>query len=127
MLQRGRKSSATLTAPTVDGGPSRLAAPSSLNEREHAIFEQLVGAVDSRHFRPSDMPLLCAYVRAISIEQQAATQLTADPTDGKSLVLWEKATRALVSLSLRLRLSPQSRQHPRSTARMPPAGPRPWT
>jgi hypothetical protein len=125
MLQRGRKSSATLMAPDLDG-LDRLKPPASLSKSECAIFKQLVGAVDKKHFRESDLPLLCAYTRAIAIEQLAARQLSANPVDGKALALWEKATRALVALSMRLRLSPQSRMHPRTAASMPPARARPW-
>ena len=128
MLQRGRKGSASLVVPPIDGGPSRLEPPASLSEVERGIFEHLIGAVDRRHFRQSDAPLVHAYVRAIALEQQAAKLLAANPTDSKQLAVWEKSTRALVSLSARLRLCPQSRQHPRTTARMPPNDlPRPWT
>jgi hypothetical protein len=51
--------------------------------------------------------------------------------DGKAspwLVVQEKAVRAMTALSMRLRLSPQSRLDPKTVARdkTPAAGPRPW-
>lgn len=126
MLQRGRKSSSSLTVPVVDGTPSPLAAPTSLSKEERALFEELVATVDRRHFRASDAPLMAAYVRGILLEQRSVKELSADPSNTRALAVWEKATRALVSLSGRLQLCPQGRQHPRTAARLPPVGPRPW-
>jgi hypothetical protein len=72
--------------------------------------------------------LVVAYVRAIAFEVQAAKELAADPLNTRWLAVWEKAGRSMVALAAKLRLCPQSRQHPRTTARMPPqSGPRPWT
>ena len=126
MLQRGRKSSASLTAPPVDGSPSRLEPPAAMSAAERIIFEQLIGAVDRRHFRQSDAPLVHAYVRAIALETWAAKELTADPLNTKLLLIWEKASRAMVAIAAKLRLCPQSRQNSKTAARMPPVGPRPW-
>src|SRR5262245_50765797 len=102
MLQRGRKSSAALAVPVVDGSPPRLEPPANLIADERAIFNNLVDAVDRRHFRPSDLPLLCAYVRAIALETRAAQELREHPLDSKALTVWEKAGRSMVSLSARL-------------------------
>jgi hypothetical protein len=60
------------------------------------------------------MPLLAAYARAVVQEELAAEHLRAEGhvVNGKAsawLIVQEKATRAMVSLSLRLRLSPQAR------------------
>jgi hypothetical protein len=127
MLQRGRKGSATLTAPPVDGHAPRLEPPSSLSEAERQVFIGLVSACDRKHFRVSDLPLLSSYVRAIVLEERAARELGLNPLDKGWLGVWEKSGRALVSLAARLRLSPQSRQHPRTAARLPEqAFPRPW-
>jgi hypothetical protein len=42
------------------------------------------------------------------------------------LVVLEKCQRAVVALSMRLRLSPQSRLDPKTLARQAPPGPKPW-
>lgn|SRR5262245_28150323 len=127
MLQRGRKSAASQVVPLVDGTPPVLQAPANLAPVEREVFENLVATIDRKHFRPSDLPLLCAYCRAIVFEERAGRELTQDPTNTKWLAVWEKAGRAIVQLAGKLRLSPQSRQHATTTARMSTySGPRPW-
>jgi hypothetical protein len=127
MLQRGRKSSAALVAPAVDGQPPRLQPPTTMSDGERAVFVELVEACDRKHFRVSDVPLLAAYCRAIVLEQRAAGELATDPTNARWLQVWEKSGRALVSFSARLKLSPQARLHNRTVARQQPPGPRPWS
>jgi hypothetical protein len=109
MKQRGRKSAAALAVTAVDGRPTRLNPPSTLSEPERRAFLDLVASVVPEHFVPCDLPLVCAYVRAIALEERAAVQLRKTATDSKWLAVWEKAQRAMVALSLRLRLSPQAR------------------
>jgi hypothetical protein len=123
-----RRSAASLSVLPVDGGPAALKPPSSLSAEERAAFTALVDAVDRKHFRLSDLPLLSAYARAICLEARAAEELRADPLHARWLSVWEKSNRVVVALSMRLRLSPQSRQDPKSAHReRPPGGPRPWT
>jgi phage terminase small subunit len=110
-----RKSLAALSAVTVDGRPSRLKPPAYLSDAERKVFLDLVSAVDPRHFQPSDMPLLCRYVEACALGEQAAEHLRRNGAvsfDKASpwIVIQEKAVRAMVALSMRLRLSPQARQ-----------------
>ena len=71
------------------------------------------------HFVPSDLPLLVRYVEALALADEAAEQLHAEGAvvDGKPspwLVVLEKCQRAVVALSMRLRLSPQSRLDPKN-------------
>jgi hypothetical protein len=113
MKQRGRKSAASIGA--VDGRPSRLKPPSSLSKVEQAIFIDIVASVAAGHFAASDMPLLCAYARAVAEEELAGRELRrgGHVVNGKPspwIVIQEKSVRALVSLSMRLRLSPQARK-----------------
>ena len=110
MKQRGRKSSAALSTPSVDGTPARLRPPPELPENVRKSFVELVSSTVPGHFQPSDRPLLVAYARAIALEQAAGAALAADPTDGKALLLWEKSGRQMTALSMRLRLSPQARR-----------------
>jgi len=80
------------------------------------IFTDLIRAVDADHFGEGDIPLLVAYVQAIVMHQDAVKAIQRDGpvrADGKAsawLVLMEKAQRAMVALSMRLRLSPQARR-----------------
>jgi phage terminase small subunit len=126
-----RKSSAALLVPPLDGSPPQLEPPPSLSPPERQLFIDLVAAVDRRHFRPSDLPLLCRYVEAAVLAEQAAKELREHGAviDGRPspwIVIQEKSVRALTSLSMRLKLSPQSRLSNRALGRQKPIGPRPW-
>jgi len=119
MTPRGRVSAAALAVVSrPDGQPERLKPPSNLTAAEREAFISVVSVCDRRHFLPSDMPLLAAYARAIVADEDAAKMLReqGQVVNGKPspwLVVKEKAHREMISLSLRLRLSPQGRaQHP---------------
>jgi hypothetical protein len=68
--------------------------------------------------------LLCRFVEADAMAERAANELRKHPAiDGKPsawLAVQEKNVRALVSLSMRLRLSPQSRIDAKATGRREP-------
>jgi hypothetical protein len=64
---------------------------------------------------PSDAHLLAQYAEAIVLAERASAELHTG-TDAKWLLLWEKSTRVMTALSMRLRLSPQAR---REQARAP--------
>jgi phage terminase small subunit len=102
-----RRSAASFVIPSVTGAPPRLSPPADLSETERAVFIDLVASSKAEHFRPSDLPLLSAYCRCIVLERRSAQELAAG--DHKALARWEKATKAMVALSMRLRLSPKSR------------------
>jgi phage terminase small subunit len=84
------------------------------------VFVDLVTACEPQHFRPADLPLLVRYVEACVLADQAAEQLRLGAViDGKPspwITIQEKAVRAMVALSMRLRLSPQSRIDPKTLA-----------
>jgi len=131
MRQRGRKSGAGLGILQVDGKPNRLNPPISLSAAERAIFFDVVTACDRDHFRPSDLPLLVRYVEAAALGDQAAEQLRLGAVvNGKPspwITVQEKAVRAMVALSMRLRLSPQSRIDAKTLGRQEVRqGPAPW-
>lgn len=114
---------AQLTAPLV-AGSSWLQPPASLSDQERPLFVDIVTAHDPKHFIASDLPLLCRYVEAAVLADQAAAELrmAGAVIDGKPspwLTVQEKCTRALVLLSLRLRLSPQARR-PNTSGRVRP-------
>ena len=131
MSQRGRKSAAALSVIPVDGKPDRLLPPVSLSDAERTVFVDLVAACDPTHFRPSDLPLLVRYCEAVVLAERAALELRLGAVvDGKPspwITIQEKAVRAIVALSMRLRLSPQSRIDPKTRGRQQAyTGPRPW-
>jgi phage terminase small subunit len=110
-----RKSAASLTVVSaLDGRRSRLRPPPTLAEPERTVFLDTVSACKPEHFQPSDIPLLVRYCEACVMAQHAAVQMRAEGAvlGGRIspwLVVQEKAIRALVALSMRLRLSPQAR------------------
>jgi hypothetical protein len=103
-----RRSAASIGFPDVSGTPDRLRPPRDLSPDQREVFCGLVAASRPEHFRPSDTPLLSAYSQAVVLERASATALAAG--DPRALAKWNGAVKALVSLSMRLRLSPQSRQ-----------------
>jgi P27 family predicted phage terminase small subunit len=93
---------------------ARLKPPSTLSDAERKIFVDLVSSVDAKHFNKSDLPLLCRYVEAAALAAQAAAELKKHgAVIGGRVNPWvtvqEKSMRTMIALSLRLRLSPQSR------------------
>jgi len=98
----------------VSGARARLEPPKVLGKVAATLFREIVASVDPEHFSRADLPLLVEYVRAIAQADQAQRKLDAEGAvvDGKTspwLVVQEKSIRAMVALSMRLRLSPQSR------------------
>jgi hypothetical protein len=65
------------------------------------------------------MPLLVAYVHACAMEAALARQIA---KDDKALLKWERSCKAMVALSMRLRLSPQSRTPTHTAPRPSPNG-----
>jgi phage terminase small subunit len=96
--------------PTLPAAP-----PLGLSAEEERILQQLLDSVDPGHFAPSDLPLLVAYCQAVAQHDQAVQMMRqrGAVVDGKVspwIVVQEKAQRAMVALSMRLRLSPQARR-----------------
>jgi P27 family predicted phage terminase small subunit len=126
-----RKSAASLSVVRVDGRPERLKAPAGLGAAERAVWLALVGACQPEHFTKSDVPLLAAYCSAVVLERQAAQHLSVEGPvlPGNKVNPWltvqEKQIKAIVSLSMRLRLSPQARLR-RETTKPESGLPKPW-
>ena len=131
MKQRGRMSAAAMSMMGVDGKQARPSPPAGLSEPEREMFASIVAGCDANHFRQTDLPLLSRYCEAAILAEQAALELRNGAVlNGKPspwIVVQEKCVRAMVSLSMRLRLSPQSRIDPKTLARQQPySGPNPW-
>jgi phage terminase small subunit len=95
--------------------PLSPVVPAGLSDQEERILQQLLASVDGDHLAASDLPLLISYVQAIAQHDRAvqAIRREGDVVDGKAnpwIVVLEKAQRAMVALSMRLRLSPQARR-----------------
>ena len=78
------------------------------------LWAEIVSTMPHDHFRASDAPLIEQYAQAISLARQAYANLAEEGSvvAGRAnpwLVVLEKAGRSSVALSMRLRLSPQSR------------------
>jgi phage terminase small subunit len=132
MPRKSKNGSIGVAGLRVDGRPAKLTPPKSLGAAERALFVELVEANTPEHFRPSDQPLLCRFVEAACLAEKAAHELSKHGAviDGKAspyLIVQEKSVRAMTALSMRLRLSPQSRFDGRAAARAQEyTGPRPW-
>jgi phage terminase small subunit len=113
MPQPGRKSAAALAITAPESRVTRLRPPPSLAEPEAKLFRQIVANCAYDHFQQSDLPLLARYCEASILAERAAQELREAPVVGGKPSPWlpvrEKATRELVALSMRLRLSPQAR------------------
>jgi hypothetical protein len=108
-----RKSAASSNVVEIDTRLTRLRPPTTLPRSERTLFAELVASNPPGHFRPSDLPLLVQYCAASVLGERAMAELREAPViEGKTspwLVVFEKASRATVALSMRLRLSPQAR------------------
>jgi phage terminase small subunit len=91
----------------------RLVAPAFLTEEEREIFADLVASTTAKHFKASDLPLLTAYCQSVVTQRLASREFKRAPLLAGRVSPWaaveEKAVRSMVALSMRLRLSPQSR------------------
>ena len=86
------------------------------------LFVDIVTSNPVDHFRPTDAHLLEQFCVAILTAQEAAAALAKDgPVIGGKASAWivvqEKSIRSMVALSMRLRLSPQSRLDPKTSGR----------
>jgi hypothetical protein len=108
-----RKPAAASNVIAMDTRALRLRPPANLPQPERDLFVAVIAANQPAYFRESDMPLLVQYCAATVLSERAMAELRAAPiVDGKPsawLAVFEKASRAMVALSMRLRLSPQSR------------------
>jgi phage terminase small subunit len=99
---------------TTITGLTRIRPPGHLSPTARAVFESVVATVGLDHFTATDVPLLAEYATAAATAQTAAGKLDQEGhvVGGRAnpwLVVQEKAQRAMVALSARLRVCPQSR------------------
>jgi hypothetical protein len=70
---------------------------------------RIVTAEPAAHFKESDLSLLIQYCEAAAMAERAVKELQNDDAKMHWLTRWEKATRTMIALAMRLRISPQSR------------------
>jgi len=109
-----RRSTAELAVIRPNSPAPRLTPPADLPAPERALFAAIVGSTSPSHFAVSDRPLLVRYCEAAVLADKAAERLRVDGAVVKGrtsawLVVQEKAVRAMIALSMRLRISPQAR------------------
>jgi hypothetical protein len=110
MRRPGRPSAAF---PPLDAGwRPLLQPPSSLTPGQRELFATIVATSKPDHFRESDTPLIALYAQGLELAQQVGADIAKDPANasGSLLKSYELASRRVLGLSQRLRLSPQSRR-----------------
>jgi hypothetical protein len=117
-----RKSAAATNVVAIDSKQVRLRPPTDMPPSERDLFARLVACNAPGHFKDSDMPLLTQYVSAAVLGERAIAELRRAPLNDEGrpsawLAVFEKANKACVSLSMRLRLSPQARAPHTNTAK----------
>jgi hypothetical protein len=120
MRQRGRKGDLKMLCGSAIGEQSRLEPPPYLNKAERSLFGEIVAACAPEHFTEADAPLLCAYVTAALLGRKLAR-------DTSKVGQWEKVTRTMATLAVKLRICPHSRTDPKTITRnIPLQQPFPW-
>jgi hypothetical protein len=92
----------TFIGTTFRAKPPRLTPPPGLSAQERKLFVQLVAATSPNHFGAGDIPMLVAFVQASLLSHKLGRN-SANVGD------WEKVTRTMSTLAVRLRLCPHSR------------------
>src|SRR5262245_20345938 len=118
-----------IVSPGRDGASTRPPPPADLDVNERRQWLELVNSCSPTHFRPSDGPLLRAYVAACGLHQRATDALKAGFSDyPRDEVDWligvqSKAARSMCILSTKLRLNPLSRLNQAAATRtaLPPS------
>jgi hypothetical protein len=103
-----RKSRNELAMTPIRTGATRLRPPATLSAPARSVFLQIVANEDPAHFRPSHLPLLIQYCEATALAERSMAKMQKDDAAAVWLHRWEKSTRVMTALSMRLRLSPQS-------------------
>jgi len=121
--QRGRKSAAAMNVVSLPTNSTpRISPRPEASAQVRALFAEIVASVDHTHWRPSDSYLVESYAQAIITERTAYQMIALEgmiigARTSAWLAVAERATKQIVALSMRLRLSPQSRNDPKTVGR----------
>ena len=142
MGTRGRTSAAalTITSPGVLETVERQRPPHDLTDEEVEVWAAVVQAEPADWFSPSNVPLLAEYCRHVvharriaELIERATSELdpeTKEPTLSikdydRLLKMAERESRAIATLSTKLRISPHSQTNHRGNKK-PSAARKPW-
>jgi phage terminase small subunit len=111
----GRKPYVTHDVTPLGSPDQRLRPPDSLGPAEKRVFWSLITQTPASQFQPADLPLICRWCELTALADRAAAELSTasnlveNGLPSPWISIHERATKQLIALSLRLRLSPQSR------------------
>ena len=110
----GRKPYTSMDVHPYGEPDDRLKPPDSLGPAEKRVFWSLITQVPATQFQPADLSLICRWCELTVVADRAAAEmatgnLVENGLPSPWIAIHEKATKQLIALSLRLRLSPQSR------------------
>jgi hypothetical protein len=140
-MKRGRTSSSELSTVLIDAGRRMPPSPPpELSDAQTKIWLDVVGSLPGDWFTRAAHPILIAFCRHVCRARLLEMQIAQfEPewmsADGglerldRLLAVAERETRAMTACARALRLTPQSRMHPRTAGRAVnnlPSGPRPW-
>jgi hypothetical protein len=115
--KRGRVSAADLSIVTpLDAHRKPLEPPANLQPAAKTIFHEIVASVDPTHFRKADVPLVAQLATATFLAKFYADKIGHDDCAFK---FWSETVKLQISLSTKLRLTPQSRYDARKAGREP--------
>jgi len=108
-MQPGRRSASSLSIVPTDASPppSGLTPLGPLSKAEHRVFSFTVH--QNRHLRARDVPLLELYAAAYCRSSKAKRG---------GVQKWERETRIMMALAVKLRLTVQSTVQPRTVGRL---------
>jgi hypothetical protein len=94
--------------------PPRLEPPRGTTRQERKLFREIVANLPHGHLMPTDGAVLLSYVQSCLLARAAFKAIDSDPAAFRT---WLDATKAQVNLGRSLRLTVQSREHPRTITR----------
>jgi hypothetical protein len=123
-MQRGRKSAAALGLVCIDTRRKPIDCPAGLLPSVEEIFKQTVASCAPQHFRPSNVPLLVNFSVAAHLTKFYSDLIGESP---EAFRHWEAASKLMLSMATKLRLTPSSRLDRKTVGREEePRGKRPW-
>jgi hypothetical protein len=130
-----RKSAASLAVARPELG-NKASPPHALSERQRALWLQIVSAKPADWFSPETHPMLAALVAHIETFELLEREFRGlDKVDTAERLVWldrlsklrERESRAIATLSTKLRLTNQSRYTPKAAGTASRrTGPAPW-
>jgi len=118
MRQRGRLTAGQLSVVSnFEAHAQWLQAPSYLPQAERDFFKKVVQSMPPGFYQKPDCPLLESFVQATLSAQCYVATLRNDPFNEEVQRLWHRAVKLQSTLATKLRLTPNSRIGPKTTAR----------